>query len=213
MAFIAMLLLGIALLTMQISAIYNKGLTMKSVNESGRLIAKDMQQTLNAAVAAKVDFKEDGGGGRLCGNNVVYAWNYAGHLNANGFNNNQNRYNTGQTGIRLIRFSGGISYCTPVSGVYPVIPANASGLTDLLKEGDNTLALHDVTFSSTAVSGDTRQMIYAISFILGSNDTAPLAADGCKIPESKVDDTYCAVNEFKFTARAGNEGSMEGYGG
>lgn len=42
MAFIAMLLLGIALLTIQISAIYNKGLTMRSVNESGRLIAKDM---------------------------------------------------------------------------------------------------------------------------------------------------------------------------
>lgn len=214
MAFIAMLLLGIALLTIQISAIYNKGLTMRSVNESGRLIAKDMQQTLNAAVATKVAFVDDDAGGRLCANNVVYAWNYAGRINSNGFSSNQNIYDSGEAGIRLIRFAGGVGYCNASLGSYPAIPSGVDGLTELLKEGDNTLALHEVTLSENSVAGDeSRQKIYAISFILGSNDIERLAADGCRIPQSKVDDTYCVVNQFRFTARAGNMEPSEGYGG
>lgn len=220
MAFIALLLLGIAMLTIQISAIYNKGLTMRAVNDAGQLIARDMQQTLNSSIASEVIFKSDNGGGRLCANNVVYAWNYAGRLESGGFNGNRNIFDNGAKGIRLVRFSGSRTYCLPVSGAYPLIPTAADNLTALLKEGDNTLALsgpiedsEGFTFAENQVLGDDDQRIYQISFILGTNDAAPLTDVGCSAPASSVDDQYCAVNKFEFTARAGNRQPTEGYGG
>ena len=224
MAFIALLLLGIAMLTLQIGAIYNKGLTMRAVNDAGQLIARDIQQTLNSAVATDVIFKVDDGGGRLCANNIVYAWNYAGRLHSNGFNGNQNIFDAGSnpTGIRMVRFVGSTSYCTPApdGGAYPLIPATSGTMTALLKEGDNTLALSGpidgrggVTLEENNVVGDSEQRIYQVSFILGTNDATPLTEVGCEVPESSVDDQYCAVNKFEFTARAGNQQPAEGYGG
>jgi hypothetical protein len=50
MAFVSLLLLAIALLVIQISNMYNKGLTLRAVNESGQLIASDLQETLNTSV-------------------------------------------------------------------------------------------------------------------------------------------------------------------
>lgn len=210
MAFIALLLLGIAMLTLQISSIYNKGLTLRAVNESGQLIASDIQRTLNMATPTEVLSVGNTTGGRLCGNNVVYAWNFASHLTS-GFN----RFDTPGREVRMVRFTGDDTYCKPQppSGEYRVLPSASGMLTELLKAGDNTLAIHAFSVNEdaggvigNAVNGDDTQRVYAISFRLGSNDTAIIASNGCVAPESRVDDEYCAVNDFSFTARAGNKG-------
>ena len=216
MAFIAMLLLAIALLTSQISSVYNKGLTLKSVNDAGLLVSRDLQQTLNTSIPAQVIFRNGDGGGRICANNVVYAWNYAGRISNGTYGfYGRNRLSTGTEEVRLVRFTGGVSFCTAVMGVYPLIPNDPSArLTQLLNGGDASLVLHpDITFSEAAVNGDDLQRIYSISFILGTAVMPGIGANGCKAPTSKVDDEYCAVNRFDFTARAGNRQSSEGYGG
>ena len=201
MAFIAMLLLGIATLTLLISSVYNKGLTLRAVNESGQLIAGDIQRTLNSSVPSQVLFVGNTSGRRLCANNIVYAWNYAGSING-GFNRPGD--------VRMVRFIGDDTFCKPQppSGQYKDIPSTAS-TTELLKAGDNTLAVHDVTFTESAVTGDDTQRLYRMTVRLGSNDTEIIASSGCQVPESRTDDEYCAVNEFTFTARAGNRGSTE----
>lgn len=230
MAFIAMLLLGIALLTIQISTIYNKGLTMRAVNESGQLIATDIQRTLNTSRPQEVLFvnivdpSTKQGGGRLCANNVVYAWNYAGDslTNRTGFNS-YNRYTAGganQPLVRMVRFIGDTTYCTPTNppNVYKLLPASTDDrLTELLKAGDNTLALQSFDVekdaddnAGEAVKDDSTQRMYHVSFILGTNESgAPINDNGCAAPESRVDDEYCAVNRFDFVARAGSKGVSE----
>lgn len=215
MAFIALLLLGIAMLTMQISTIYNKGLTIRAVNEAGQLISRDIQNTLNGAIASDdgVIIKRDGGGGRLCANNTVYAWNYGAHLTSGGFNGNQNILTDGTTGVRLLKFTGDSTYCTPVSGSYKQLPTSSETTSSvhLLKEGDNSLALHNpFSLSESTVTGDTTgQRMYAVSFTLGTTSEPELDAGNCAVPQSKTDDSYCAVNVFNFTARAGNKQSEE----
>jgi competence protein ComGC len=210
MAFIALLLLGIAMLTLQISSIYNKGLTLRAVNESGQLIAGDIQRTLNMASPTEVLSVGDTTGGRLCANNAVYAWNFASHLTT-GFN----RFDTPGREVRMVRFTGDDTFCKPQppSGQYREVPSAADTTTELLKAGDNTLAIHAFSINrdatdaiGNAVNGDDTQRIYAVSFRLGSNDTAIIESNGCAVPESRVDDEYCAVNDFSFTARAGNKG-------
>ena len=207
MAFIAMILLAIALLTIQISSIYNKGLTVRAVNEAGQLISRDMQRTLNTSVATEVTYVEQPNyGGRLCANGILYAWNYAGHLSNGFFGRN---IVSGAGNVRMVRFVADRSYCElDGSGQYPMLPAaTANSFSELLKEGDNTLALSDLSVDSDSVKDDDTQKIYSVSFIVGTDDVHRIDGNGCAVPESAIDDEYCAVNEFNFTARAGNRSS------
>lgn len=219
MAFISMLLLAIALLTLQISAIYNKGLTTRAVNEAGQLISSDIQRTINESKSVGYATNPGDGtektGGRLCADLTVYAWNYGKSLKENGFN----KFDNGDSRLmRLVKFpSGGEDYCTAVDGKYLDIPH--STVTDLLTAGDADLAVHKLTVNTTdgltgqAVDGDTTgsQRIYEITLVVGTSEKSILESnvsnEGCADPNangSKVDDQYCAVNEFVFTARTGN---------
>lgn len=215
MAFIAMLLLAIAMLTMQISTLYNKGLTIRAVNEAGQLISSDIQRTLNTASATVKYVENNVSGGRLCTEDMVYAWNYPGHIDAGTFGG-RNQLNDGTTGIRMIKYSGGLDACDNSLGAYPFIPPDANSRVDLLNGGDSTLAVQELIVNVNTdgdgkpglpVVGDSTQRIYTISMRLGSSDTEGLEDAGCAAPASTVDDSYCAVNTFTFTARAGKNGS------
>jgi competence protein ComGC len=218
MAFISMLLLAIALLTLQISVIYNKGLTTRAVNEAGQLVSADIQRALDSSKPISVKFAEDGStpstGGRLCSDLTVYAWNYGKYLtDTNAFNQYQSGLGPSAKPIRLVKFaSDGIDYCTAVQGVYPSIPVGAN---DLLTSGDVNLAVHAFTLNKDSggsygepVYGDTSgsQRIYQVSIVIGTSEQSILDSnvDGCKVPTNQVDDQYCSVNKFSFTARAGN---------
>lgn len=217
MAFIALLLLAIAILTLQISSIYNKGFTMRAVNESGQLIVSDIQRTLSGSRPTDVDTASDTTGGRLCANNVVYAWNYAGSL-TNGFNDFSGDPNRE---VRMLRFLGDNNYCVKNDDdTYDAIPANSGTLTELLKAGDNTLAIHSFTVApdptdstkyGTAVTGDDTQRMYDVAFVIGTSEQSVIQGlingNGCSVPENRTEDEYCAVNEFRFIARAGSKGA------
>ncbi len=218
MAFISVLLLGIALLTLQISIIYNKGLTTRAVNEAGQLVSADIKRSLDSSKPISVKYAQNNGvvtGGRLCTDLTVYAWNYGKYLtDTSAFN--QYQTNLGpppNRPIRLVKFpSEGTDYCTAVLGVYPDIPVSAS---DLLMSGDADLAVHDFTINrdaggayGEAVYGDGSgsQRIYQVSIVIGTSEQSILDSnvDGCKAPENRLEDQYCSVNRFSFTARAGN---------
>lgn len=218
MAFISLLLLGIALLTLQISVIYNKGLTTRAVNEAGQLVSADIQRSLDSSKSVAVKYAENGGvptGGRLCADLTVYAWNYGKYLtDTNAFNKYQTGFGPGITKpIRMVKFpSDGVDYCTAVHGVYPGVPAGAN---DLLTSGDVDLAVHAFTINKDTggaygepVFGDASgaQRIYQVSIVIGTSEQSILDSnvEGCKVPENKLEDQYCSVNRFSFTARAGN---------
>lgn len=219
MAFISLLLLGIAMLTMQISVIYNKGLTTRAVNEAGQLISADIQRSLDSSKPISVKYAQSGGtpvtGGRLCTDLTVYAWNYGKYMtDTSAFNKYQSALGPApSTPIRLVKFSsGGVDYCTAVNGVYPAIPVGAN---DLLTSGDVDLAVHDFTINKDtngaygqAVFGDASgsQRIYQVSIVIGTSEQSILDSNvnGCQAPVNSIEDQYCSVNKFSFTARAGN---------
>ncbi len=209
MAFIAMLLLSISLLTIQISALYNKGITMRSVNESGALIMRDIQQTLDSSTPGTIISRQQITGGRLCANGIVYVWNYGGHTTNGSYGfGNDNRFQTGTGDVRFVRLMAPDSYCTPnETGDYPLLPTDSNVFTELLKAGDSTLALHAFTISEDNVQGDDTQRMYRISFTLGTEEGRYINDNSCQADDGSVqginDDSYCAVNIFTFTARAG----------
>lgn len=202
MAFIGILLLSIAFLTLQISGIYNKGITLRDVNQVGQTVTSDIQRALNASSQQAVLYKTATNGGRLCIGTMVYAWNYGKDLGTN--NSTFNVFADGhKADIRLVKFqSNGDEYCVDKPGLgYLGLP---NALNELLSSGGRDLAVQQFTIDDPTVL-DGEQTIYSLHLTLGTNTTEVINGDGCEQPKSAVDDQYCAVNQFNFIARAGNK--------
>lgn len=225
MTFIAMLLVAIALTTIQISNIYNKGITLREVNQAGRSVSDELQRTISSATpfdvtpktqsanapASRYIVDPNGGGGRLCLGNYTYAWNYGRALvGGTGAPEVLNKYGGSASGteIRLVRVSdaGGLLCTTSSTTTLPTIQKDKA--TDLLSTGDRDLALHSFSIKRTSDEPSTGQSIYSISMIIGTNDRQQLATNdtSCKAPGEGVgNENYCSVNQFDVIARAGNK--------
>jgi hypothetical protein len=217
MSFVAMLLIAIAGTTMEIMSIYTKGLTIREVNQTGRMISEDMQRTVattapfKASPANQSDSKyiTRTGGGRLCTGAYTYAWNYGKtrELSGNGgLPSVYNRYVSGRGTIRLVKVSdtGGILCANPSAAV----PDDRA--KELLVAGDRNLAVQQLIVTAGARDDASGQAIYAISLTLGTNDTTDrtlLVPNGttCVPPNADTaNDDFCAVNQFDIVVRAGN---------
>lgn len=215
MTFISMLLMAIAMTTIQISNIYNKGITLREVNQGGRALSDELQSSISSASPINVTPKVDnsaatatsryvvrGGGGRLCLGNYTYAWNYGKAL-ADG--SIYNYYSNGdKTAIRFVKVTdASASLCADPT--LPIVRANA---TDMLSSGDRDLVVHSFSIKQTTPSdSNTNQAIYAISMLVGTNDRQQLTTNSasCKPPSEDVgNENYCSVNQFDIIARAGN---------
>lgn len=222
MTFIAILLVAIAMTTIQISAIYNKGITLREVNQAGRAISDELQRSISSAVPFDVTPKKDDsptdtskyvvrdGGGRLCVGRYTYVWNYGQSIaKVSGAPSTYNKYKEDGSDVRFAKVSDpGGDLCT--KSTEPVIRANA---TEMLTSGDRELVVHEFTVTGRASDAVTGQAMYGISMVIGTNDDDQLETNdrSCKPPASGVGkENYCSVNQFDIIARAGNKtGSNE----
>lgn len=209
MSFVAMLLLAIAMVTIQIGHIYNKGITLREVNQAGRHLSDELQRSIASSGPINIlpgsDSRlvdQSGEGGRLCVGNYTYVWNYGKALTSS--IGGPNVYTAGTTPIRFVKVADtGASLCAD-----PGKKIVQSDATELLDSGDRDLVLH--TFSMTPQVSDAAsgQAIYAISLTIGTNDQAELMTgdQSCKPPaDSQGGQDYCAVNQFDIIARAGSK--------
>jgi prepilin-type N-terminal cleavage/methylation domain-containing protein len=223
MAFVSILMMAIAMMIVQMANIYNKGTTLRAVDQAGQAVSQDLQYTLASAQPLDIGTDGSGGlnykqqvqiggeitnpdGGRLCTGSYTYVWN-----TGKGLNNPVNRYETGDQEIRLakVRDVGGL-YCSDVSRRIKLEDA-----TELLSAGDRELAIQSFKIIPVATDPSMQQALYAISLELGTNDQDSLnqatsistVDTSCKPPSDVASQRdFCAVNKFEFTARAGNRG-------
>lgn len=217
MTFIAVLLVAIAMTTIQISNIYNKGITLREVNQAGRAVSSELQRSIASSVPFDATPKSDNspgtenskyvvreGGGRLCLGNYSYAWNYGKALvGGAGAPAIYNKYDD-NTPVRFAKVEdAGGALCGDVN--LAVAKAKA---TELLSTGDRELVLHSFAVTETSSDPSTNQALYAITMIIGTNDRQQLTTDdtSCKPPSAGVgDENYCSVNQWDIIARAGNK--------
>lgn len=224
MSFVSVLLVAIAMLTIQISNIYTRGITLKQVNEAGLEVSNDMQRAIQSSDIFVVDmqdvenntrdtlvqFNNDQSGksqaGRLCLGSYTYVWNYGTLL----VNQEEDGTNSGlvnvfedssRPDIRFVKVNdSGKALCRrDVNDEYPKIPAG-DATTELLVTGDRDLALHKFTINSNEEGG-----LYSVSFTIGTNNQQALTSDreGCKPPvETDGFSEYCSVNTFDIVARS-----------
>lgn len=223
MAFISMLLLAIALTIIQVGVIYNKGMTLKEVNQSARTIDVELRRAVSSSEAFDLSkkFVTDSAGGRLCLGQNSYIWNYAKAITNNDTKLTRYEVTSLNTTLSPIRFlkvpdPAGI-YCAKLANGNYVNPtvrtadANVTSnkTTELLKAGDRTLSIHQFTVTSDASAKDTTtgQQLYHISFTIGTGVVSALTADqsACLPPNDPNSDfAYCTVQQFSLVVRAGD---------
>lgn len=221
MSFIAVLLIAIAMTIIQIGNIYNKGLTLKEVNQVGRDISEDLRRTIVAGTSVDLenDFVEVKDtptgpviGGRLCLGAVSYVWNNAWAIESG----HSRVVSKGTEPVRLMELPDSTkAYCVKdiLTGVPTAtsIPASNVNARELLRAGDRALALHSlkVTTSSAATDTDTGQRLYRVNFTVGTGRTELLnltnSPINCKTPQEIGSDlNYCTVQDFSIVVRAGS---------
>ncbi len=214
MTFISILLVAIAVTIIQISNVYNRGITLKEVNQSGRSLSNELQRSITSGAPFMIEegdgsryVKQEDWGGRLCTGQYSYVWNFGRALVSNDPGGDRlNVYADGSdTQIRFVKaVDPSASYC--IDSTKKVDKATA---TELLNVGDHSLALQSFSIESAASATDakTRERLYSIVFFIGTNDQAALVegGTGCKGPgEDGADLAYCSVQEFNIVARAGS---------
>jgi prepilin-type N-terminal cleavage/methylation domain-containing protein len=225
MTFIAVLLVAIAVTTIQISAIYNKGITLREVNQAGRAISDELQRSIAATVPFDVTPKVDAapetatskyvvrdGGGRLCLGRYTYAWNYGRSIaGGSGVPAVFNKYSGASGSGAIVRFAKvtdpGSALCAN-----PTLDINRADASEMLTSGDRDLVVHDVKVSPGAADPTTGQAIYTISIVIGTNDSEQLTTNdqSCRPPaDGAGKEDYCSVNQFDIIARAGNKSGSD----
>ncbi len=222
MAFIAALLLAIAMTVIQIGAMYGRGMMLKETNQTARVIIDDIRRTITggAAFSDTEDYVVfDNVGGRICTGTYSYVWNVGAAQSTNG--NNVAHYEGDATVIRLVKIADGSkSYCQRNAAGNVAkrdIPASERSLArELINAGDRDLALHQLRINTSQSAEDTLtgQRLYSMNFIIGTNDQAALQTDtttgekvACLAPgQPNADPLYCSVREFTLVVRTGNRG-------
>lgn len=219
MSFVAVLLLIITTTTLQVANIYNKGVTIKQINQSGRYLSDEVVRVVNSATP--FDLTSDhlvntSSGGRLCTGDYSFIWNYGDALNI--INNTQtNKYtnpNT-STAIKFVKvYDPNSDYCIRYSTSALLIDFSKS--VELLDSNQYEIVTHGFNISSDASVYDpiTSQRLYSINFTIGTNESgtlstsSPIGSDlnkSCLAPTALTSNfTYCATGQFNVLARAGD---------
>lgn len=218
MAFVSVLMLSIAVAVIQIGNIYNRGLTMRSVDYAGRALSTDIRQTLAKSEPFNVDTAlrfqknpdsdpDNPDGGRFCTGLYSYVWNFGKSIK-----DPVNQYSLSDEEIRFakVRDPGG-DYCAD-----PTRKIQRENATELLSGGDRDLAVQKFGVSKLADDIATGQALYRIVMEIGTNNQNALqgvdslnSIAECRPPsdDAALQD-YCAVNLFEFTVQAGNGGDL-----
>jgi len=212
MAFVSILLLAIAMTVIDMSNIFNKGLTLKEVNEAGRSVASELQTTIAASLPFDIKtgttnhYIVQDWGGRLCVGQYSYVWNY-GKAISDGYTTQLNVYSNSSDILRFVKvIDPNASYCSDSSK-----KVDSAGAVEILNVGEHNLAVHDFSISTSDSAGDSKieRQLYSIEFTIGTNDQNALTSKSgvwsCKAPgQAGADPSYCSVNRFNIVALAGN---------
>jgi len=231
MTFVSFLLIGIAMTVIQIAAIYNKGTTLKEINQVSRELNDDLRR--NIGVVGNLDVTTDyvlspatatpssAVGGRLCLGSYSYIWNYAKALgtSAVGVTKYQDDGSTSDVNesnkpLRLIKVADSSKvYCAINAAgslsVQSVLVADQAKAFELLKSGDHDLGIHQFVLNvppASAKDDATGQQLYSISYIIGTSKTSAMNSDqtACLAPDvPNSDSLYCNIQQFGLVVRAG----------
>lgn len=228
MAFISILLLSIALLSVYLGNLYNRGSTMKDINQAGAEIASDIKRSIAAADKTRIRTKNipivgpanvDARYKRieiLCTDTVSYVVNSPYQLSV---------YDPATyvyASNRLVHFiKAGVWQTDPIrlakiqnpglcgANTVPQLKALIAGTSPeqqremLAQESSHNLSVW--SFASSAYPSLADAQLVTVSLSIGTKDHSDLNIDvGLYPPNCKtdIDTAWCGVNTFEIVARS-----------
>lgn len=220
MAFISVLLIMIAAVVIMTSRIYTQGVTLRTVNQEGRLLVEDMRRTISQSrpIPAPYIITSPSEYGMLCTGKYTYLWSYGKTFKKDGTSTSPLKYSldAGSPPVYFAKVSDADAVMCSSWQKDKSIPALSKATsTSLLDSGDRALAIHRASITGSEATG-----IYHVSLTIGTNDSTTVDyaateknASGaiesiggkCRMPsESDGQENYCAVNVFDFVIRTGS---------
>jgi prepilin-type N-terminal cleavage/methylation domain-containing protein len=210
MAFLSILLIAILTLTITAGKMYVKGITNKSINQSGReiqdIVRRDFSTTNLAMVSSVIETGSGNVTGRICLGAVSYLWNTAGILNDTTSNGSTYRIKSGANPIRFVRVvDTNASMCVKGgTGKYPTDIPSSLAATELLGGDGRDFALYSMDIVPAASNGSAA--LYQIRYTVGTNEEGTTDASAgyvqCKTNDSVTADfNYCSVSDFDMIVR------------
>ncbi|MDO4872229.1 MAG: type II secretion system protein [bacterium] len=214
MGIVSALMIGIAVMVMQMSAIMTRGNTLKELNVAARTINSDFTERFNSvqtvygwngesvpSATSGASYIKNANGGAFCTGNFTYLWNSASNLNSN--DPNPVRYDgddNNSDAIRLIRIKDtSKKYCN-TSNEWTKIPKGTSEVTEVLSTGETGLMIYDISFTLANANTVSGQSLINIQYTLGTrSDNGQVSNSQCNPGNSYQD--YCAINKFNLTVR------------
>jgi len=204
MTFVSVLLLTIAMTVIQMGTTYNRGMTLKEVNQSARDISDSLRRSVQSAgvFAINADASDTANyvtlvnsdnkvvSGRLCLGNSSYIWNTASALEAEQaqkkvddtlahFLTSSNAVS--ETDINFVQIpDNGKVYCArDGDGALvqkDITAAAAAQAKELLKPGDRTIRMLSFVVDTTdeATDPSSGQQLYTVSYRLGTGETSAM---------------------------------------
>lgn len=225
MAFVSFLLLSIAMTTIQAGNMYNRGLTLRGVNQVGRdidgMLRRDFLQTDSrrivrpSAASSRVIRLSDPGqliSGRFCLGQYSYLWNDPWVLDRETDISHSAivRDASGQP-INFVRVvDEDARLCEQVSGHYPNSLAGYTSVTQLLKtrtSGEEVvLGIH--SFDVVALTYDSvtprPEGLYRVQYTVGTTRVSEIntSNQSCRPPsDTESNFQFCAINQFDTIVR------------
>ena len=220
MVFVAILVVGVAATTISVTKINQRGIMLKTINQTGREVVDQLRRDIAAARTDQVEFVFPGGGGgrrgpaagsgpsSLCLGSVSYVFNTAEALHSSPGTLIRDTTQAGSPAITLVRMDDkdGV-WCAQSGGVFTknqVVATDAP--IELLQTDLLPVAVHEMDVRSLAqtVDGNTAQGLIMITLLLGTNEANTIETSGaCKPPtDHQADFDNCAVREFRTVVRS-----------
>lgn len=213
MTFIAILMIAIAVSTIETMHLYSKGLAIKSVNQAGRDLGDSIRRDAASVGVVKSpiiqpDAPGAGGLGRLCLGGVSYLWNTPESLQQGSEKGVTYTDNTAKKIILARVVDAGGNYCTKAGEVYP-IAVSSQAANEMLPSDNGDLALHSLTLDRVPPLTEAsvpNEALYDIRYIIGTNDAGTINTGdlSCNPPsDANQNFNFCSINNFEMIVRVG----------
>lgn len=219
MTFISVLLMVIVMTIIHVGKIYNRGLILKSVNQSGRdisdTIRRDFMQSDQRMVYRNpsdiITVKLESGepvSGRFCLGQYSYLWNYPIVFNDLSYSSSTSAIKDSEGLINFVRVvDPDASLCQPPGDVVDLL--DSEKITHILKspvvagaDSEVVLAIHDISVDEVAVVPDNSDGLFDVSFTIGTSKLSEIDSMSCRPPaDSESNLEFCAINQFNMIVR------------
>ena len=222
MTFITFLLLAIASTVMQIGNIYNKGMTLRAVDQAGRYITADIRNAIGQTrpfdavdnikgvdVDSSDGSTDDKDSGRLCTGQYTFVWNNSKSLETSLPMNKYDPLTSGTINsdkeivFARVKDDGGNLCHRDLN--QDINRDDTIELLSIDKDGEPEVIVHSLDIKRISNVANNTQALYSVKVVVGTSDTDAIDSISCKPPSNaSSNQNYCAINEFEFTALTGS---------